>query len=339
VNARKRVVLLTRPGSARERTEAAIAAAEADVVMVLDPGAATEADVRMAAPDVVMVVLEPAVEAALPKFDGVLGDPALEIMFEDADVAAKRDGWEAARWARHLGAKLYGHGDVLPRHKDSPPPVARARAQPREAIEDLRFRAEMEALQQQVAAMPALSQASARVVPANTGAVVIAAGVGGPDAVRQLLGSLPVGFTRPILLRQRIEGGHYDKLVRQMQRATQLRVVLAQPGDPVADATVHVMPDDIDVRDSPAGLVFVAGHGPPSFAALAAGESAMLLLSGADPALVDRALAMSMAGGMAFGQAPENCFDPATSNALVARGGEALSLAKLPLKLLARWPA
>jgi len=339
VIARKRVVLLTRPGSARERTEAAIAAAEADVVMVLDPGAATEADVRMAAPDVVMVVLEPAVEAALPKFDGVLGDPALEIMFEDADVAAKRDGWEAARWARHLGAKLYGHGDVLPRHKDSPPPVARARAQPREAIEDLRFRAEMEALQQQVAAMPALSQASARVVPANTGAVVIAAGVGGPDAVRQLLGSLPVGFTRPILLRQRIEGGHYDKLVRQMQRATQLRVVLAQPGDPVADATVHVMPDDIDVRDSPAGLVFMAGNGPPSFAALAAGESALLLLSGADPALVDRALAMSMAGGMAFGQAPENCFDPATSNALVARGGEALSLAKLPLKLLARWPA
>lgn len=337
MNARKRVVLLTRPGSARERTEAAIAAAEADVVAVLDPGAASEADVRNAAPDVVMVILDPAVESALSKYDGVLGDPALEIMFEDADVAAKRDGWEAARWARHLGAKLYGHGDVLPRHKDSPAPVAVVQA--REASEDSRFRAEMEALQQQVAAMPALSQGSARVVPANAGAVVIAAGVGGPDAVRQLLGALPVGFTRPILLRQRIEGGQYDKLVRQMQRATQLRVVLAQPGDPVADATVHVMPDGIDVQDSPAGLVFAATDGPPGFAALAAGESALLLLSGADPALVDRALAMSMAGGMAFGQAPENCFDPATSNALVARGGEALSLAKLPLKLLARWPA
>ena len=337
MNARKRVVLLTRPGSARERTEAAIAAAEADVVAVLDPGAASEADVRNAAPDVVMVILDPAVESALSKYDGVLGDPALEIMFEDADVAAKRDGWEAARWARHLGAKLYGHGDVLPRHKDSPAPVAAVQA--REASEDSRFRAEMEALQQQVAAMPALSQGSARVVPANAGAVVIAAGVGGPDAVRQLLGALPVGFTRPILLRQRIEGGQYDKLVRQMQRATQLRVVLAQPGDPVADATVHVMPDGIDVQDSPAGLVFAATDGAPGFGALAAGESALLLLSGADPALVDRALAMSMAGGMAFGQAPENCFDPATSNALVARGGEALSLAKLPLKLLARWPA
>ena len=46
-----------------------------------------------------------------------------------------------------------------------------------------------------------------------------------------------------------------------------------------------------------------------------------------------------MAGGIAVGQSDENCFDPAASNALVARGGEAISLAKLPLKLLARWPA
>lgn len=338
MNARKRVVLLTRPGSARERTEAAMAAAEADVVAVLDPVAASEADVRSAAPDVVMVILDPAVEGVLSKFDDVFGDPGLEIMFEDADVAAKRDGWEAARWARHLGAKLYGHGDVLPRHKGSSPLPAQPPQAPMDS-EDSRFRDEMDALKQRIAAMPALTQDAARLAPSNTGAVVVAAGVGGPDAVRQLLGALPVGFPRPILLRQRIEGGQYDKLVRQMQRATQLPVVLAQPGDPVVNATVHVMPDGLDVQDSPSGLVFMATDEPPSFAALAPGDSALLLLSGADPSLVGRALTLSMAGGMAFGQSPENCFDPATSNELVARGGEALSLAKLPLKLLARWPA
>ena len=46
MNARKRVVVLTRPGSARERTGAAIAEAGADVVAVLDPAVATEAEVR-----------------------------------------------------------------------------------------------------------------------------------------------------------------------------------------------------------------------------------------------------------------------------------------------------
>ena len=44
MNARKRVVVLTRPGSARERTGAAIAEAGADVVAVLDPAVATEAE-------------------------------------------------------------------------------------------------------------------------------------------------------------------------------------------------------------------------------------------------------------------------------------------------------
>ncbi|QIL21360.1 chemotaxis protein CheB [Thermomonas sp. HDW16] len=336
MNARKRVVLLARPGNACQRTEAAVAAAGADVVAVLDPGAASEDDVRNTAPDAVLVVLDPAVEHALQKFDGVLGDPALEIMFEDADVAAKREGWEAARWARHLGAKLYGHDDVLPRAKalpsaiDDKPPAGR---------EDSRFKAEMEALQRQVAAMPELPRGNQHAAPAKTGAVVVAAGVGGPDSVRQLLGGLPVGFPRPILLRQRIEGGQYDKLVRQMQRATQLPVVLAQAGDPVANGTVHVLPDGIDVQVAPAGLVFASIEGQPGFTALAPGDSALLLLSGADPALVDRALALSLAGGIALGQSTENCFDPAASNALVARGGEAVSLAKLPLKLLARWPA
>ena len=335
MNARKRVVVLTRPGSARERTGAAIAEAGADVVAVLDPAVATEAEVRDAKPDAVLVILDPATEQALQKFDGVLGDPGLEIMFEDAEVAAKREGWEAARWARHLGAKLYGHGDVLPRAKGASPA---SDSNQRGGNQDARFRQEMEALQRQVAAMPDVPRA--RVADAaKTGAVVIAAGVGGPDAVRQLLGGLPAGFPRPVLLRQRIEGGQYDKLVRQMQRATQLPVALAQPGDPLQAGTVHVLADGIDVQDAPAGLVFAAIDGQPSFVALVPGDSALLLLSGADPALVDRALALSLAGGLALGQSPENCFDPAASNALVARGGAALGLAGLPLKLLQRWPA
>ena len=335
MNARKRVVVLTRPGSARERTGAAIAEAGADVVAVLDPAVATEAEVRDAKPDAVLVILDPATEQALQKFDGVLGDPGLEIMFEDAEVAAKREGWEAARWARHLGAKLYGHGDVLPRAKGASPA---SDSNQRGGNQDARFRQEMEALQRQVAAMPDVPRA--RVADAaKTGAVVIAAGVGGPDAVRQLLGGLPAGFPRPVLLRQRIEGGQYDKLVRQMQRATQLPVALAQPGDPLQAGTVHVLADGIDVQDAPAGLVFAAIDGQPSFAALVPSDSALLLLSGADPALVDRALALSLAGGLALGQSPDNCFDPAASNALVARGGAALGLAGLPLKLLQRWPA
>lgn len=330
----KRVVLLARPGVARERTQAGVVQAGAEVAAVLDPAVAFEADVRAQAPDVLLVVLDPVVEQALDRFEGVLGDPAIDVMFEDADVAARREGWEAARWARHLNAKLYGHHDVLPRARDAAPPPAPA---PRVKEEDARFRQELEALSARVAALP--PEAARQQPHAAVGAVAIAAGVGGPDAVRQLLAALPPGFPRPLLLRQRIEGGQYEKLVRQMQRASALRVVLAQAGDPLEAGTVHVLGDGLDVHAAPAGLQVAPSQGQPEFAALPAADSALLLLSGADAALVDRALALALAGGIAIGQSPENCFDPAASDALVARGGQALALAQIPLKLLERWPA
>ncbi len=346
----KRVVLLARAGAACERTQASIAEAGAELIATLDPASASEADIRAAMPDAVMVILDPVVEQALDRFDAVLGDPAFDVMFEDADVAAKREGWEAARWARHLNAKLNRHGDVLPPVKDGSA-VEASSATPSSGLTlslepmanvgapiDSVFQQEMDALQLRVAAMPDVPQGNQDNAPSRQGAVVIAAGIGGPDAVRQLLGNIPTGFSRPIILRQRIEGGQYDKLVRQMQRATELRVVLAQAGDVVQVGTVHVLPEDLDVHASPAGLVFAAAAGEPAFAALPAIDSALLLLSGADINLVDVAMSLSWAGGLALGQSTENCFDPAASNALVARGGQAASLVQLPAKLLERWP-
>lgn len=334
---RKRVVLLARAGAACERTQASIVEAGAELVATLDPGSASEADIRAASPDAVMVILDPVVEHALDNFDGVLGDPAFDVMFEDADVASRREGWEAARWARHLNAKLHGHDDVLPPAKEGSAPVEQP-VQGEAPAASSGFQQEMEELQRRVAAMPDLPHGKKSAVSPTQGAVVIAAGVGGPDAVRQLLGLMPTGFPRPIVLRQRIEGGQYDKLVRQMQRATELRVVLAEAGDPLQAGTVHILPEGLDLQAAPNGLVFAAVAGDAKFAALPPTDSALLLLSGADASLVDVAMSLSWAGGLALGQSPENCFDPAASNALAARGGQAASLVKLPAKLLERWP-
>ena len=44
----------------------------------------------------------------------MLHDPAVAVIFDEADLAARRQGWDAQRWARHLAAKLHGHRDVLP---------------------------------------------------------------------------------------------------------------------------------------------------------------------------------------------------------------------------------
>lgn len=326
----RRVVLLARAGGARDRTEAALRQAGAAPAGVFDPVAATLDEVRAAKPEALLVLLEPAVEQALERFGPLLSDAALAVVYDDADVAGRRQGWETARWARHLRAKLQGHDDVLPPAGGAPSPPQVAGGPD--------FLAEMEQLQREVAAMPELPQHVGG-APAQ-GAVVVAAGTGGPDAVRQLLASLPAGFPRAVLLRQRIEGGQYDRLVRQMGRACALPVALARVGEAPRPGHVHVMPEQLGLREGPDGLRFVDdASADAGLSALRPADSALLLLSGADPALVDAAMAMRWAGGLVLGQSRENCFDPAASDALVARGGEATGLAGLSRQLLDRWPA
>ena len=317
-----RVVVLAKAGAACDRTVEAVRQAGAEMVAVLDPTTISEYEVLANTPNALLFVLDAATEAALDKFDGLLANPGLEVLFDDADVAVKRTGWEAARWARHLAAKLTGSDNVLP-------DVVRDDA--------VAFETEMRELSLAVNALPETPRQEAA-QDQGEGAVVIVAGVGGPDAVRQLLGEFTAGFPRAVLLRQRIEGAQYDRLMRQMQRATTMPVGLAQAGAAVQRGNVHVLPDGLDVVATATGLAFAAAEGEPRFAALRTADSAMLLLSGAGQEMVDVALTMSWAGGLAIGQAPENCFDPAATQALIARGGDSRSLPIMARQVLDRWP-
>src|SRR3546814_1104469 len=70
-------------------------------------------------PQAVLVALEPAVEDALERFDALLSSPDITVIFDEAELAAQRQGWDAARWVRHLSAKLHRHDDVLPPGADA----------------------------------------------------------------------------------------------------------------------------------------------------------------------------------------------------------------------------
>src|SRR5690606_18398431 len=78
-----------------------------------DPADLDPDTVASNSPRVVLVSLEPAVEDALERFDDLLARPDVEVMYDDAEGTGQLDGWDLARWARHLAAKLVG-SDVLP---------------------------------------------------------------------------------------------------------------------------------------------------------------------------------------------------------------------------------
>lgn len=114
------VALLGRADDARAQLRLALDELGASVVVEADPTAVAVGDISAGRPDVVLVNLEPGLEDALDHLQPLFDDPDVRVVFNEADVSSQLSGWDRARWARHLAAKLLGHGRTMP----PPPPGA-----------------------------------------------------------------------------------------------------------------------------------------------------------------------------------------------------------------------
>jgi chemosensory pili system protein ChpB (putative protein-glutamate methylesterase) len=475
-----RVILLARPGEARTRLESALREAGADIALVADPTSATLDEARAVEASAVLVALEPMVEDGLDRFEALLADPSMTVIFDEAELAAQREGWDAARWVRHLAAKLNRHDDVLPPGWEVeadwqpapgplPPPGADARgldiapfageateladSVPRDdgfelvvdadgmltldggddetegpttvvggisadgilAAEDMdwsssggfsdmplqdndfsdldpdalsvaldsgvrrdetpaeeplgdpppasalgatlsladddapimaapaggqRVEVNLDALEARVSGL-ALADTDSYGHGPLRGAVLVEAGLGGPDAVRQLLAALPEAFPRAVLVRLQLDGGRYDRLVKQMERASTLPVALAVAGQATEPGTVYFLPPTIGVALDRARLVFTedAGAADALYTTLPAADSAMLFLSGSTAPHVALAMACHAEGALVAAQAPDSCYDATAASLLIEQGGAAGTPAELAERLADRWPS
>lgn len=434
------IALLARPGAARERLREALSHAGVTLVLEEDPADLDGERLLACAPQAVVIALEPAVEDALERLEDVLSSPAFMLVFDEAELAARRDGWEIQRWGRHLAAKLHGHQHVLPpgaevereltpepglerparevlqadldAHLDQaadtapslpedgvyrapdalaepqtleaaldawvgrdadadvdakpaqagPPPLPGASANtpapygdhtrwsliddestssgPAAASGDVAATAAVPALpafdtdRLQLVALDTEPRAPAR---GAQGAVVVLAGIGGPDALRRLLSALPQRLDVPLLVRMPLEGARYGNLVKQMARVSSLPVLLAEPGDDVQAGHVYILSDDTAVALVDGGLVFQLDPRGIDVAALPPMESAVIVLSGTDLAQVDPALRLAEAGAWVGGQVGEGCYDPAAATAVVASGMFAGEPQELAQAIAGRW--
>lgn len=389
------VALLGRPGQARERLREALTLAGAQVVLEDEPAAVDVQMLRDAEPVAVLVALEPAIEDALEALEPAFNMPGVTVIFDEAELTVRREGWEAQRWVRHLAAKLHGHADVLPPGTESEPSL-----QPEPGLafvsnrqdSDLQLDQHLEAaahafervpgdamfshvaeaapavsastpalgdsstwgLVDEVAVvvrprsepdMAALSTGSLSLVDldqaaASEGAVLVMAGIGGPDAIRRLLAALPPAFPRPLLVRMALDGGQYGNLVRQMGRVSALPVELGEIGQPIEAGKVYVLSDEVGVQQQAGALAFAAQTDPAALvAALPPADSAVLMLSGANEALVEATLALAGQGGWVAGQSADGCYDPAAAARLAQQGMLSGDPAQLAQALAQRWPA
>lgn len=547
-----RVVVLSRDGAAGAKLQAAFVEAGAEVVLVADPSDVDVQHVLSLAPYAVLVALDPVVEDALERLGPLLADPDMIVLFEEADVVVQREGWDQARWSRHLAAKLHRHDDVLPpggaeddfdwqpspgalpqvtqavdldaaiaafEHEaltladdvpregglpvsdaGAPSPfdpvaaetvgaddvptaydtidfdgtalsnleddeeervdvsvsmgdddfsgitldlddddgelaasladvadhtsarglplddgfdhaAAAAALEGRAPSEDVlafdglddddaeieatevagtadiakrefafgladadtaiaavekpvfdanlgsglsladpddvplaapaarRDHTDLEALSARASSLSLADEDSYGHGPLR-GAILVEAGLGGPDAVRQLLAALPEGFPRPVLVRMQLDGGRYDRLVQQMGRAASLPVALAEPAHVAEPGTVYFLPPALGVTRKGAQLQFVDGTSDDDVLShLPANDSAVLFLSGAEPARVPLAIERRAEGLLLASQSSDGCYDARAADAAAAGGAVVAAPADLADQLRARWPA
>lgn len=111
------VALLGRDDGARRQLRHALEELGAAVAFEGEPGNASDTGVLGVSPNVVIVNLEEGADDDLDHLQAVFDDPAINVVFNDADVSRALEGWDLARWARHLAAKVLGSEDTMP-----PPP-------------------------------------------------------------------------------------------------------------------------------------------------------------------------------------------------------------------------
>lgn len=169
------------------------------------------------------------------------------------------------------------------------------------------------------------------------GMVLIIAGMGGPDAVRQMLSSLPESMPVPVLLYQHLEVGKHERLVEQLAKISRIPVQLAE-GDSVPKAcVVSVLPAGMSAQADGGTLRFCAGTLVQLISALPAKNSVVVLLSGAEAALVPAVRMIEQAGGLTLAQDPDSCFDPAAAQALKRLGSQTYPALGLARQVAARW--
>lgn len=170
------------------------------------------------------------------------------------------------------------------------------------------------------------------------GAVLILAGLGGPDAVRQLLSSLPEKLSVPVLLYQHLEVGKHARLVEQLAKISRLPVVLAVDGTTPDVGKVNLLPAGMTATVAGNELRFGSGNLSQLINALPPQESMIIVLSGADAQLVPLILSVKEEGGLVLAQDPDVCFDAAAADAMRREGASVYPALGLARQIASRWP-
>jgi len=224
-------------------------------------------------------------------------------------------------------------------------------------IETVRIMSEVKVIRHRYPARkPVLDAPETLVAPARKSVqgydlVAIGCSTGGPQALYDLLGSLPAGFPVPIVIAQHMSRGFVGGLALWLQTRTPLRVRLAEDNLPLEAGTVYIAPDDFHLLVERSGGLLIArlddapvlnGFRPSvtqlfASVALGCGAGAIgMLLTGMGSDGADGLLAMRRAGAHTLAQDEESAVVYGMPGAAIAVDAvdKVVQLGKMPAYLM-----
>lgn len=108
------IALLYQAVALHEHLKRALTELGAQVVYETETSKFDRASLASSGARVVVINLDPQVEEDIDQLDDLLVDDELMVVFNDGEVSSRLEGWDAARWARHLATKILGNEDTNP---------------------------------------------------------------------------------------------------------------------------------------------------------------------------------------------------------------------------------
>ena len=124
------IALLSQAGESGRHLREALLGSGAPIVYEAQAAELDRDALERSGARVVVVNLDTEVEAHLDEVYSLLGDERYNVIFNEAQVSSQLSGWEQARWARHLAAKILGTENADPPRPEGaeavPQPAPRA---------------------------------------------------------------------------------------------------------------------------------------------------------------------------------------------------------------------
>lgn len=164
--------------------------------------------------------------------------------------------------------------------------------------------------------LPSRVRGSARPIPARgrASAIAIGASTGGPSALHRIFSTLPGPLAAPVLVTQHISAGFSDGMVAWLDAAGELRVKVAEDGEPLRNGTAYFPADDRHLTVTPERTVALSpappdgGHRPSvsvmfrSVAERFGSATCAVILTGMGRDGVDGLDAVRRSGGAVYAQ-------------------------------------